>query len=184
MQFNPTVHESDDHGDGIRTDAGEFRLKTNWKHVAVDHKGRKYNAKLHGPEPTLDDDGNLAMMRRDAARKPMTATQKLTDLTEQYREAGYSYRVVNDEGGRIQTFQKHDWEPVIDDNNGAVRINVGQARAPNTEAVLMRKPEEWYEEDQREKERILNAELEKNTAPQEGQYEPVDSAGKKLTKLR
>lgn len=181
MQFNPTVHETDEHGDGIRGENGEYRLRKNWKSVAVDKKGRKFNDKIH--DGTLDDSGHLKVKRRDEARKPMTATQKLTDLVDQHREPGYSYRVVNDEGGRIQTFQKHDWEPVMGED-GIVRVPVGQARQPGTHAVLMKKPEEWYEEDQQEKERLLNVHTESQTAPQSGQYEPVGPDGQKLTKLR
>ncbi len=171
MEFNKTVHQADDNGDPVRNDDGTIRLKTNWKDLAVDHKGRTYNKLLHGERHELDDSGLLKMQRRDAARKPMTMTNKTADFVNRFKKAndGYSYRLFNDEGGRIAQAKQHDWEPV-QDSSGVATMPVGQARQAGTKAILMRKPEEWYDADQIEKDRLLNANLESKTKPAEGQY--------------
>ena len=171
MEFNKTVHCSDDNGDPLRNEDGTPRLKPNWKDAAVDHMGRKHNANLHGEKAELDENGFLKMRRRDAARKPMTATNKTESFVSRFKEPGYAYRLVNDDPGRLDQFKKHDWEVVMD-GSGVAQIDVGQARRPGTKAVLMRKPEEWYEEDQIKKDELLNAKLESETKPKtaEGQY--------------
>lgn len=183
MQFNPTVHCADEHGDPIRNDDGKLRLKPNWKDAARDHMGRKFNSRIHGGTPELNESGELQIQRRDEARKPMTATQKVTDFVNSHREEGYEYRLVNDEGGRIETFQKHDWEPVMGEN-GVARMPVGQAKSAGAEGVLMKKPKEWYDEDQQEKDRLLNAHIDSIAEPKDGQYSPTNEKGEKETKLR
>lgn len=183
MKFNPSVHCSDEHGDPIRNEDGTIRLKPNWKSEARDHMGRAYNAKIHGERPDLDESGLLKVMRRDAARKPMTASNRTEEFVNKYREQGYTYRLVNDDGGRVEKFKQHDWEPVMDDKNGVVQMSVGQARSPGTRAILMKKPQEWYDEDQKKKDSLLNANLERNTKPkvEDGQY---DAGGLKESRLR
>lgn len=171
MEFNKLVHETNDHGDPIRKTDGGFALKSTWKQAARDHMGRAFNPKLHGESPELDDKGQLKMVRRDPGRKPMATSNKTKEFTDRFRKEndGYAYRVVNDEGGRLDQFKKHDWEPVMD-GQGVATIKVGQARQPGTSAILMRKPQEWYDEDQQKKDEILNANLDANTKPKEGQY--------------
>lgn len=182
MKFNSAVHCQDEHGDPLRNEDGTIRLKPNWKEQARDHMGRAFNPKIHGDKPELDDDGNLKMARRDSLRKPMTASNRTEDFVSKYRENGYTYRLVNDEGGRVEKFKAHDWEPVMD-RDGVATMSVGQARAPGTKAILMKKPQEWYDEDQKAKDRLLNANLERNSKPkvEEGQY---DAGGLKESRLR
>jgi len=172
MEFNKTVHQSDDHGDPVRNDDGSIRLKTNWKDVARDHKGRSFNPILHGERAELDDSGFLKMRRRDEARKPMTATNKSESFVAKYRENGYAYYLVADEPGRLDQFRQHDWEPVLDANKGVANMSGGRGNSPAL--VLHRKPEEWYDADQKEKDRLLNVNLESKTKPTEDQYGTVD----------
>lgn len=178
IQFNPTIHQSDDNGDPLRKEDGAIKLKTNWKSVALDRQGRKYNPTVHGEKPELDEEGYLKVRRRKAA-KPIGTTNRTQAFIDKYHEEGYTERLVNDDGGRIDMFHSNDWEPVIDkETNQPAKMNVGQARSPNTTAVLMRKPEEWYDEDQREKRRIREEAYKHKMAPNEGkgQYEAKESS--------
>jgi hypothetical protein len=170
VEFNKLVHQSGKDGDPIRNEDGTIKLKATWAKDARDHMGRPFNPKVHGEKPALDDNGMLKMMRRDEARRPMTATNKTADFVNKYIEKGYSYRLVNNEGGRIDMFEKHDWEQVADTEGKTATMEVGQARSPRTQAILMRKPQEWYDKDQIEKDKILNANLEDKLKPKEGQY--------------
>lgn len=97
-------------------------------------------------------------------------------------DPNYEYRIVNDydEGDRIARFMENDWEVVnksdieVGDKRinkptpegTPVKISVGQG----TQAYLMRKRKEWYEEDQQYKQ----AEIDKH----ESQQQPHDTYGK------
>lgn len=177
MEFNPEIHCTTDHGDPARNDSGQLRLRPDWKTRITDHLGRNYNPRLHdneGDKPVIGGNGKLVVRRRDEARKPMGAQQKLEAAVAPHKRPGYSYRSVNDVEGRIRTFEANDWE-VVKDEHGPVRVPVGASKhGSDTHAVLMRKPEEWFEEDQRAKERALIANLESSTQPETG----ADAGGK------
>jgi hypothetical protein len=175
VEFNPTIHVSDENGDPVRKEDGELRLRTNWKDLAVDKLGRKYNPRVHD-DYKLDSDGFLLVRRRDADRAPMSATNRSEAFVNKYREPGYEYYLMADDHGRQAQFEQHDWEPVMDED-GVATLAGGQGRTPNTELRLMKKPKEWYDEDQAKKELNLKADLKANTGPDEskGQYAPEDS---------
>ena len=150
MEFNAIVHQQDEHGDPVRNEDGEIRLKTNWKTEAKDIKGRSYNPRVHGGEQKLDEQGFLKVPRRDAERTPMSATNRSEAFVEKHREPGYAYYLMADDPGRQGQFEDHDYEPVIDENGPAV-LSGGQGRTPTTQLKLMKKPQEWYDEDQKAK---------------------------------
>ena len=78
----------------------------------------------------------------------------------------YEYRIVNDTGDRVAMFQAHGYEIVADD-----KITVGDRRIANptkegspvkvfvgngTQAYLMRQKKEFYQEDQQEKQKVVD----------------------------
>ena len=171
INFNPQVHEATKDGDPLRNEDGTIRLKKNWKTEAVDRQGRKFNPKVHGNDQELDSEGYLKVRRRES-KGVLGSTNRTEAFVAKYKEAGYAYRPVNDEGGRVEQFVQNDWEPVVD-KKGRAEMPVGQARSPGTKAVLMRKPIEWYEADQKLKQVRRAAAFKQKTAPKEeqGQYE-------------
>jgi hypothetical protein len=82
------------------------------------------------------------------------------------KEAGFTYRIVNDVGDRVKTFEDNGWELVGAD---AVRVGDRRVSAPGplgskaqvsvnkdgTKAFVMRIKDEWYREDQAEKARAI-----------------------------
>lgn len=92
-------------------------------------------------------------------RTPVGARNRLTVSN---KEAGYTYRFVNDEDDRVELFKENGWEiaPAKDVQIGQGRrvdvaspegtasvISVGGGQR----AALMRIPNEWYEQDQKDK---------------------------------
>lgn len=82
------------------------------------------------------------------------------------KDPDFEYRIVNDEGDRVEQFRAAGYETV-----SAATHQIGDRRinAPTTEgsiatasvgggtkAVLMRIPKEWYEEDQKAKQDAIN----------------------------
>jgi len=121
--FNPTVHVADEHGDPARKEDGSIKLKTNWKDVAVDRQGRKYNKHVHGDKQVLDSAGYLKVKRRDT-KAGIRKTGRSEAFVAKFREAGYAYYIANDDGGRIEQMIENDWEPVLD-KDGPASIKVG-----------------------------------------------------------
>ena len=112
-------------------------------------------------------------MTRQANTSVASARPKRTPLNSRNRlslknqEAGYSYRIVNDEDDRVSRFQEAGWELCSQETVGAI----GDRRVDNasslgstahfsvgkgTKAVLMRIPEDWYKEDQEVKQREID----------------------------
>ena len=87
-------------------------------------------------------------------------------LTVQNKEPGYSYRFVNDLGGRVDEFLARGYE-IVEDKD--VQIGDRRVSAPSglgskasavvdkqgTRALVMRQREEWYLEDQAEKAKAI-----------------------------
>lgn len=79
-------------------------------------------------------------------------------LTISGKEAGYEYRVVNDEGNRVQEFLDNGWEIVEKDTVQIGDKRLGKSSAEGTQAqvdvgqgmkaFVLRIKEEWYKEDQ------------------------------------
>lgn len=175
-EFNPVVHEQTKDGDPEREWDGSIRLKSNWKTLAVDRQGRTFNKKIHVENHELDNDGYLKVRRRES-NIPITAVNRTEAFVNKYKEDGYAYYVMNNEGGRMEQFTQNDWEPVMT-QDGQATINVGQARGPNTKGILMKKPIEWHEADQKKKSEMRVHDFKQKIAPKEdlGQYKATETS--------
>lgn len=90
-------------------------------------------------------------------------------LTVEGKDPKFVYRVVTDEGDRVQQFIDRDYEVVVDDNiqvgdrrvanpsqsGSPVHISVGKGQ----KGVLMRIPKEYYEDDQKEKAKLVDEQV-------------------------
>ena len=99
-----------------------------------------------------------AIVKEPSGRPTRTPVGRRNILSVKGKEAGYEYRIVNDEYDRIDSFKEAGWEVVT---NTAVSVGdkrVGNANTPGTAAqvsvgqgtkgVVMRIKKEWYDEDQ------------------------------------
>lgn len=92
--------------------------------------------------------------RRRAENFDHSLDQRLAVDDTKLDHTKFTYRWFNDEPGRVATFtQKDDWDPVNpDDVGGQTSYPVGYHPDGSVKrAVLMRKPREWHEKDQRAK---------------------------------
>ena len=134
-----------------RDPTGKPKRRPDWKKDVTDAMSRTYNFKLHGTEPELDGKGFLKVRRRDGI-KPMIAGSTLDDTLKLHQDEGYAYYFANAKPGRIERMSAHDWE-VVQGSEGPVQLKLAEGGKIGAEhTVLMRKPKEWYEEDQRAKE--------------------------------
>lgn len=150
--FVKGIHESDADGNPVRK-AGDYVLKEGWEGGARDKAGRPYDSDIHEEDrgkPMLLSDGTLKM-KAPKAKGPAGAIARLR--IPDGLPTGYQYRWVNvDDRGRPDILaSEHDWS-MAQINGAIVRKAVGAARDGLTEAVLMRKPQEWYDADQKAKE--------------------------------
>lgn len=104
------------------------------------------------------------MARTERATRTPLSTRSILEVKGQ--EAGYTYRVVNDVGDRIDTFKEAGYGVVTDPN-----VTIGDRRVTNpskegsavttsvgggVKGVLMRIKDEWYKEDQKAKQRTVD----------------------------
>ena len=118
-------------------------------------------------------------MTKPTNRPQRTPLQNRSVLGVRGKEPGYNYRVVNDVGDRIESFQARGYEIVEDQTvqigdrrvavpskeGSPVQVSVGGG----TKGYLMRIKDEWYKEDQATKEAELK-ELEKSMKPASSDY--------------
>ena len=106
-------------------------------------------------------------MATKAQRTQRTPLANRSVLGIKGKEPGYVYRIVNDTGDRVASFQEQGYEIVPDAKVGATgnrrvdnpsalgsasSISVGQ----NTKAVVMRIKDDWYKEDQAVKQQTVD----------------------------
>lgn len=113
-----------------------------------------------------------------SARPRRTPVNERNVLTVKGKEEGYVYRIVNDEGGRVQQFLDAGYELVNakDVEIGDKRVNAATAEGSIAEvyvgggkkAKVMRIKKEWYDEDQAAKQKRVD-ELEKAIKQQASQ---------------
>jgi hypothetical protein len=105
---------------------------------------------------SIDDKAKKPMQKRPQRRSSVDGLRDI--LTVEGKEDGFVYRIVNDEGGRVEAFEDIGYEVVTHD------VKIGKARAGRTrgepgsthvinvgggkKAVLMRQAQENYDEDQ------------------------------------
>jgi len=92
--------------------------------------------------------------RRERRKKPgstVAAGLKLHIPEDQLDRKKFAYRWVNDTPGRVQRMHDEDWDPApVNDASTETRF-VGTDGGKPTNAVLMQKPKDWYDADQKEK---------------------------------
>lgn len=100
-------------------------------------------------------------VRRERRRKKpegVIAGQRLAVDLNQLDDENYAYRWVNDKGSRVQQMTADDWDPAPEVNGGTESRVVGTddgGRSMN--ALLMRKPKDWFDADKEEKAAKLRA---------------------------
>lgn len=139
-------------GEIERDQQGKPKRRPDFLKDTTDAMGRRHSTKLHGKDPQLDQNGYLKVQRRDGGAKPMNPGAVLDDTLKLYKDAGYAYYFVNAKPGRKERMEAHDWE-VVQGPEGPVQLKLSDGQRIGAEhTILMRKPEEWYQEDQRAKE--------------------------------
>lgn len=76
------------------------------------------------------------------------------------KDPNYEYRWVNNRPGRVHQLTKNDDWDVAPEQNGPGLGTIGERTVDKTtgeQAILLRKPKEFYDEDQREKEKLLKS---------------------------
>lgn len=101
---------------------------------------------------------------RPPKRRERTPLSAMRQKLQAPQRKGYARRFVNDEGGRLQDFQRAGYEFVEDgdihtDGEGTRvcrRVGTHENGQPKY-AFLMEQKQEWYEEDQTTKQKELDA---------------------------
>ena len=101
------------------------------------------------------------VVKEPSGRPTRTPVGRRNVLSVRGKEAGYEYRIVNDDVDRVDLFKEAGWEVVSNSDVSVGDKRVGQSSAPGTAAqmsvgggmkgVVMRIKSEWYEEDQARK---------------------------------
>lgn len=99
-------------------------------------------------------------------RTPVSGTRNV--LTVKGKEPGFHYRIVNDVGDRVEMFKEGGYEVVTHavkfgdrrlSASGPLGASAITSVGGGVKGVLMRIPQEWYDEDQQGKEeRLLESE--------------------------
>jgi hypothetical protein len=121
------------------------------------------------PEVSKATPPRAEAVRAERRRKPGSeafAGIKLSVDETKIDRTNYQYRFVNDHDNRVQKLYAQDWDvaPEADakpDSNGMGSVSSALGGTDNSgkpyNQVLMRKPKDWFEADQREKQKPLDA---------------------------
>lgn len=119
----------------------------------------------------LTDNSSSDTIQNSKARK-LLKRRKRVPLVEQnrlmsfQRDDDYVYRLVNDTGDRIERFRKAGYE-IVDKNNQEIELDsrvqdpswrhsaLSQPVGEGIIAYCMRIPREWWEEDQKAKQKLI-----------------------------
>lgn len=127
------------------------------------------------------------------AKEAVSNRPRRTSVSDRYRgrlsvegkDPNFEYRWVNDSDNNVAIRQEQGWELVTDqelkigDKRVAEPQELGSGRTVSVgggvTSLLMRIKKEWYDEDQKEKQKIVN-DLEKSTKPdaREGFYGKIN----------
>ena len=97
--------------------------------------------------------------KRRRVRVGETAAPRLkSDFFNRYiTDESYAYRLVNDDEYRITQVENDDWDKCVDENNKTLRQPCGTTPDGRVQyRYLMRKPKDWYNADQKEKQAPLD----------------------------
>lgn len=106
-----------------------------------------------------------ATTRERPKRTPLSMSGRNV-TTVKGKEKGFHYHIFNDTGDRIEQMKERGYEVVthevsVGDRRAASSKKVGSPVVLNvgsgTKGVLMRIPQEWYDEDQKEKLRMADS---------------------------
>ena len=99
-----------------------------------------------------------AIVKEPSGRPTRTPVGRRNILSVKGKEAGYEYRIVNDEFDRVDTFKEAGWEVVSNSDVSVGDKRVGASTTPGSAAqvnvgggskgVVMRIKQDWYDEDQ------------------------------------
>lgn len=116
-------------------------------------------------------------MNNKVTRAQRTPLANRSVLGVKGKEPGYVYRIVNDVGDRVSSFQEQGYEVVTDNSITIGDRRVGKASKDGSpvqvsvgggvQGFLMRQKQEYYDEDQRYKEQKI-AELEQSMRKDSG----------------
>lgn len=101
-------------------------------------------------------------VRTERRMKPgsIAATGLQLYVPEENKDPKYAHRWVNDDGRRVEQLYQQDWDkvddPVKPDSDGVGSVQTKTVGANGKKAVLMRKRKDWYETDQRAKQKPLD----------------------------
>jgi len=105
--------------------------------------------------------------RRPKKSKRIPLSEQRDQLTVAGKEAGYVYRWVNDIPDRVNKFKLAGYDvvttpvtvgdPSVEQGLNTTSSVVEKAVGGRTKAILMRIPEEWYDEDQAVKQKAVDA---------------------------
>ena len=127
----------------------------------------------------------MARVAKTTRKRPTRSTAGRRDiLTVEGKDNDFVYRIVNDEPGRVAAMKDRGYELAEGEENFISSWDNSQSEAGSVKskhvgggknAVLMRIPKEWFEEDQKEKEEHVNR-LENKTKTSEikGGYGKVE----------
>lgn len=83
-------------------------------------------------------------------------------VPDEFKDRNFEYRWVNDRPGRVQQLHGEDWD-VVETASGDVesaalgtQLSRVADKFSGERTVLMRKPKEFFEEDRKEKEKVLD----------------------------
>jgi hypothetical protein len=98
-------------------------------------------------------------VRTERRRKPGSTVQygqKLGVEEEFLDRQTYTYRFVNDVGGRVQAMERNDWDVAPMGEASVESRHVGVDSGHPQNAILMRKRKDWHENDQKEARKPLD----------------------------
>lgn len=102
------------------------------------------------------------VQQRRRRRESLGADRNLKlHVPEDFKDADFEYRWVNDRPGRVQQLHGEDWDVVdgasqLDSNSIGTTVKRVADRFNGENTVLMRKPKQFYEEDRKQKEAALD----------------------------
>jgi hypothetical protein len=111
-------------------------------------------------------DESLKNVRPDRNERKRIPLGKRDRISFDNQEDGYHYHIINDKDGRLQKAQDGGYEFVESDKSLGDKV-VGTAKkmgkyvsmpvGNNITGYLMRIKKEWYDEDQKEKQKVVDA---------------------------
>ncbi len=115
----------------------------------------------------MNQETKESISKAPSGRKKRSPVTGRDILTVEGKDPNYVYRIVNDKEGRVKRMESRDYEVVVDDtvkvgdNRAAGASQMGAAKSfpvgQGTTGVLMRIRRDWYEEDQKEKANLVDA---------------------------